>query len=308
MVVTHTKEAYEALANEVKALKEEVKRLRNEKKDSGRSIAEVEVQPKTRDRKATRYSLVEIYSETTALRKHKKLLGQEVETDKNLVWRVKWGQRGAGLCSLLALIFYIAQQYIATAVTGALALIFIGMLYYKNISFVIAKRLLREANVIIIVLLALCIWVIDTVRPHHSFSAITGLIYLLVVSAFVFIDAVKVKSRVFVMFIGILFVLVNMNNIYDRTLRDADQGVVLFKYTIQGNKYNFMKRSVKRSVFIQIMLFGMNGVYTIFKDRKQELMIFATGNIYRETGTASKHIDDEKYSEKRKSEKRILSV
>ena len=36
------------------------------------------------------------------------------------------------------------------------------------------------------------------------------------------------------------------------------------------------------------MLFSMNGIYTLFKDRKQELMIFATGNIYRETGTASK--------------------
>ena len=31
-----------------------------------------------------------------------------------------------------------------------------------------------------------------------------------------------------------------------------------------------MKRSVKRSIFIQIILFSMNGIYTLFKDRKQE--------------------------------------
>ena len=55
------------------------------------------------------------------------------------------------------------------------------------------------------------------------------------------------------------------------------------------------------------MLFSMNGVYTIFKDRKQELMIFATGNVYRETGTASKDVEDKQYSEMIKSEK-ILSV
>ena len=79
-------------------------------------------------------------------------------------------------------------------------------------------------------------------------------------------------------------------------------------YLIQGNKYTFMKRSTKRSIFIQIMLFSMNGIYTIFKDRKQELMIFATGNIYRETGTASKEVEDKQYSEKIKSEKSILSV
>ena len=38
---------------------------------------------------------------------------------------------------------------------------------------------------------------------------------------------------------------------------DWEQGVVLFKYTIQGNEYTFMKRSVKRSIFIQVLLFGM---------------------------------------------------
>jgi hypothetical protein len=36
----------------------------------------------------------------------------------------------------------------------------------------------------------------------------------------------------------------------------------------------------------------MSGIYTLFKDKKQELMIFATGNIYRETGTASKEVED----------------
>ena len=107
------------------------------------------------------------------------------------------------------------------------------------------------------------------------------------------------------MFIGILFVLVNMNNIYDRTLRDADQGVVLFKYTVQENEYTFMQRSTQRSIFIQIMLFSMNGIYTLFRDRKMDLMIFATGHIYRETGTASKDVEQKTFVQKIKSEKSI---
>ena len=37
-------------------------------------------------------------------------------------------------------------------------------------------------------------------------------------------------------------------------------------------------------------------VYTMFKDKKMEFMIFATGHIYRETGTASKEIEDKTYS------------
>ena len=69
-----------------------------------------------------------------------------------------------------------------------------------------------------------------------------------------------------------------------------------------------MKRSTKRSIFIQIMLFSMNGIYTLFKDRKQELMIFATGNIYRETGTASKDVEQNTYVRKIELEKKTIPV
>ena len=41
----------------------------------------------------------------------------------------------------------------------------------------------------------------------------------------------------------------------------------------------------------------------MFKDKKMEFMIFATGNIYRETGTASKEIEDKTFSMKIKREK-----
>ena len=63
------------------------------------TTSEVELQPKTRDRKASRNSWADIYNENTALRKRKRLLGQEVETDDGLEWRVKWGQRGLGLAT-----------------------------------------------------------------------------------------------------------------------------------------------------------------------------------------------------------------
>ena len=108
MVFPPTKEAYEALVNEVKALKEENKRLRNEKRETSTSPAEVELQPKTTDRKASRNSWAEIYNETTALHKSKRLLGQEIEIDDGLEWRIKWGQRGAGVFGLLTLISWIA--------------------------------------------------------------------------------------------------------------------------------------------------------------------------------------------------------
>ena len=57
-----------------------------------------------------------------------------------------------------------------------------------------------------------------------------------------------------------------------------------------------MKRSIQRSIFLQVLLFSITAVYTMFKDKKMELMIFATGNIFRETGTASKEIEDKTFS------------
>ena len=271
--------------------------MEEKKKRTGNvsSSAEVELQElKTRDRKASRNSWADIYNETTALHKHKRLLGQEIEIDDGLEWRVKWGQRGTWVFGLLAAICYVARQLIASIVLGVILFIFLGVLYYQNVSFVTAKRLLRETNVVIIILLSLCNAAIDIVRPAHSLSQINGFVYILGISAFVFLDAVNVKSRVFVMVIGILFVFVNVNEIFDRTFKEWDQGVILFKYNIQENEYSIMKRSVKRSIFLQIMLFSMNGIYTLFKDRKQELLIFATGHIYRETGTASKEVDEDK--------------
>ena len=278
----------EALRKRVKALEEEVERLRNEKNDTGRSPAKVELQPKTRDREARRDSWADIYNETTALHKSGRLLGQEVEIDDGLEWRVKWGQRGAAIFGLLLLICWTARQAIAFVVFGALALISTGIVYYKNVSFIIAKRLLRETNVVVILVLVLCNLSIDIARPYSSFSPINGMIYMVAVSLGAFLDAIKVKSRIFVMSIGTLFILLNMNNIYHYTFGDSDHGVVLLKYSVQENDYTIMKRSTKLSIFIQIVFFSMNGLYTLFKDRKQELMIFATGNIYRETGTASK--------------------
>ena len=44
------------------------------------------------------------------------------------------------------------------------------------------------------------------------------------------------------------------------------------------------------------------------KDKKTELMIFATGNIYRETGTASKHVKDNTFSINVQLEKKNLKT
>ena len=116
-------------------------------------------------------------------------------------------------------------------------------------------------------------------------------------------DAVKFKSRMFVIIIGSLSTILNIYNIYGNTFGNSNKGIVLLNYTIQGEEYTIMKRSIQRSIFLQILLFSISAVYTVFKDKKMELLIFATGNIYRETGTASKEIEDTIFSKKIKQER-----
>ena len=246
-------------------------------------------------------------------RKSIKVLGIDSVIDERFEWRVKWTQRGIGLFGFIALVCHVAAGgtniglQIATMVFATITLMFFGILYYKNISIVVMKRLLHEMNVVTILILSLCNFSIEVGRPTDSFSAIFGLLYMLLVNAFVFMDALKVKSRILVIIVGSIFIFFNIFLIYGDTFGDANAGIILLKYTVQGKEYSIMKRSTKRSIYLQILLFSMSGIYTMFTDKNQELMMFATGNIYRETGTSSKHVEDTQYSMKMKREKKSVT-
>lgn len=242
-------------------------------------------------------------------RKSIRLLGKTVELDEWLDWRVKWGQRGAAVFVFLLVLLYVLNSVIFGGGNIPLSVAFVvfaigcvigaGMIYYKNVSIAIARRLLKEVNVVVILMLGICNFLINCAKPYNSFSPVEGFIYLLIVSLFVFVDAVKKKSRVFILVVGILFALANLYLIYDRTFNGTDAGVILFQY---GDDYVFRKRSIKRSCFLQIFLFSLNGLWTMIKDKKMEMMMFATGNIYRETGTASKYVEDREHSMRMRSE------
>ena len=68
---------------------------------------------------------------------------------------------------------------------------------------------------------------------------------------------------------------------YETTLGDRDNGVVLLEYNIWGKQHRIMKRATQRSIYLQILLFSANGVYTLLTDKTMELMIFATGHVYK---------------------------
>eukprot|EP00944_MAST-04C_sp_MAST-4C-sp1_P007493 g7493.t1 len=182
-------------------------------------------------------------------------------------------------------------QFFAISFVGA-ALVCFSILYVGNVSFAMIKRLLIEPNVIIITLLVLFNLVIDINKPHSSFSPVNGVAYALVSYSYVFSDALVSKSRYFVLTISLIFVTLNIYNIYGYTLSDWDDDVALLHYSIHSNGYTIMKRSTKRSIFFQIILFSANGIYVTLKDKTMILMVFATSPVYRSTGTASAEVSD----------------
>ena len=117
-----------------------------------------------------------------------------------------------------------------------------------------------------------------------------------------------IKSRYLIICVGILFVVLNVYNIYANTLGDSNNGIVLVKYSIQGKSYTIMKRSTQRSIFLQVLLFSANGIYTTVVDKTMKLMVFATGNIYKSTGTSSEEIENTTYSFKIKQENRLRTL
>ena len=232
-------------------------------------------------------------------RRHSKfLLGKEIFLNDDAEKRILWAQRALGVFALFSLLCYIIGWstrshfvLLLAIVSAVIALLCFGLLYYKNISLALVKRLLKEPNVIIIVSLSLCNWAIEIGIPNDSFAVLFGFLYTLIISAFLSFDAVISKSQYMVLGVGVIFVSLNLYNLYGNTLGDWNTGIVLLEYTIQGKKYSIMKRSTKRSIYFQVLLFSASGIYIMLKDKSMKLMIFATGNVYRSTGMASEDLE-----------------
>ena len=256
--------------------------------------------------------------EKVAIRSSITLLGKDEVIDEHLVTRIKWGQRGTSIFGLIGMIIYIIHYSIPEEtqnnpnvfltvlvfIFAGLMFLCLGIIYYKNISFSMAKRLLTEVNVIAILFLGFCNFLIDIFVPYNNFSWVMSLIYLLEITLFLFLDAIRKKHRVFVLSVGILFGILNIYNASELIFGNYYVGVVLFQY---GSEHVFYRRSVQRSIFIQIFMFSFKGLKIMFQDKEMDLLMFATGNIYRKTGTSSKFVEHASFVKRIESERRISS-
>ena len=97
--------------------------------------------------------------------------------------------------------------------------------------------------------------------------------------------------RAFVLAVGVLFGALNIFNACELIFGDYYVGEILFQYS---EEHVFYRRSVQRSIFIQIFMFSFRGLKIMVKDKKMELLMFVHGNIYRKTGTI-KYVEQESF-------------
>ena len=143
-------------------------------------------------------------------RQSKVIFGTEIFASEHVEHRITWSQRWLSACVFLSVLFYIISFVFASGILAifcilfvSAALICISFLYYNNVSIVMVKRLLKEPTVIIILLLGMCNWAIDIARPRYAYgSPIGGFLYLLIIIAYIFLDALVFKTKYFAL--GIL--------------------------------------------------------------------------------------------------------
>ena len=230
-------------------------------------------------------------------------MGRETALDKGLRRRVYWGERGLGCFGVIGCILYVLSgrfrsTLVPAFVACALSIAFLVLTLYKNISRTILKRLLNETTVVIILGLGGLNLGIEIYKPTDpGMSQAKSLAFLVLIVGCICMDAVKVKSRMYVLGAYTIFVVLALYSIYERTLGTVDNGIELVSYKIHDETTVIWKRDTKRSILIQVLLFSVKGIFTAIQDKKMQMMLFATGNIYRESGTASIHKRDRRYRE-----------
>ena len=98
--------------------------------------------------------------------------------------RIRWAQRGVGVSTVLGLACFFASSGVdpilrtITVAFGAFGIFCVCLVYYKNFSSVLFKRLIKEPNVIIIMGLSIYNLVVEMVTTTNSLTPVLAVVLL----------------------------------------------------------------------------------------------------------------------------------
>ena len=169
---------------------------------------------------------------------------------------------------------------------------------YKNISLQALKKLMKESKIILVIALGVANFVLDLTTGVVVANHVSGFLYLVCLLSLLMLDAVVVKSRLMVAFVGIYVGGVTLYFIFQTTV-----GFYYVDIVYETGENRFYKRAIKRAIFVDIFTLIMMGLITFYRDTEFEMYLFVRANIFRETGETTNKRRDVGYLETRVKEK-----
>lgn len=228
------------------------------------------------------------------------LFGREELMNDSVIQRVKKIETAASITAFVGITAYILNSSLKP--TGILHIICTGLIYcatvlafcllfgllYKNVSYPILARLLREFNVWIILMSAIINLVVEIIWPVRPYiDPVAAFVFLFMVIYFIAMDCAIFKQRTFMLLYGCAFVVNCMFVIYQNSFGDNNFGIILFEQS-EGIGSTYYKRYIKRSIFVQVLGLGLSAVKTLIWDKDMALIMFCKGPVFVKTGTSSK--------------------
>jgi hypothetical protein len=191
----------------------------------------------------------------------------------------------------------IHQLWVVIGVYISSTLMLISFLFgilYSNVDWNVGKNILmKEVNVIAIIFVSLSLLVIDVTYPGSPMSIPLSIVYVICTMILLSFDCLIKADRKFKLFIGLLYLVVTVFEIVDYTILDSGRGVVVLEYMYGLKLY---KRSISRSIFFQLLALSSKAVFVLIKDKKGELLLYATGHVYRINGATSLNMKNARMS------------
>ena len=167
---------------------------------------------------------------------------------------------------------WVVPLFVTCVVVGLGA--YAAMARRGGVSRAILRKLARQPNLWLAFVFAVLVAVIHALTPATPLSPCIGLMVPILTAGVVFLDAVRFKSRFFVLFCGSAYIVMGLKEI----VTVSKDGNAVFM-TIFGNK--FLKHNTLRGLNAQIACLLVNGLVTLFRDKKQAKLMFVRKPVAR---------------------------
>ena len=171
-----------------------------------------------------------------------------------------------------------------------LTYILFALILYGNFSIAVFKAKLKSLHFWIVLFFQAIIAIVDLSFAKTIFNVFNLIAYVTATMLILLVDTMEVKKRSFCITIALLFVILSLYNITNETLGNPySQEIVL-----QLSTHGISKSVVRKMVYMNTFFMTLKGIIILFKDTKQEKLMFLTKPVFRFKHVSMRNIQRDK--------------